>query len=144
MRSVVPPVAGVEPELPGIAGVVPPVAGVDPEFPGDVVPVVGVVPPVAGVAPEFAGATITTGVTIMVDFTGVVATVTSVADLRTLAGVGLEDAAALMELPPPELPPLPDDAAVHCATHVNEVDGIVKLEPADCVEPELQLHPAKV
>ena len=101
--------------------VVPPVDGVFPELPGAGF----VVPPVDG----------DTGVATTPDFTGVVARVTKVADFLMTAGVGLEVAAALVALPPPEelppeLPP-PDETTVHCATQVSVVDGIVKLEPAD-------------
>lgn len=117
----VPPVDGVFPELPGagVAGVegvdgVDGVEGVDgafPELPGAGVDgVEGVAPPVDGLLPEFPAAeevpelleVVDTGVETTDDFTGVVARVTNVADLRIAAGVGL--AAALEALPPPELP----------------------------------------
>jgi hypothetical protein len=114
------PPAGVVPELPGagvvgVTGVVPPVDGVVPELPGaGVVGVTGVVPPVDGVFPGLPGAGETEGVTgvdTTLDLTGVVARVTSVADLRTatgvcFGGVGTVVALLLPEEPPPELPVL--------------------------------------
>ena len=74
--------------MPG-AVVVPPVAGVEPELPGAVV-----VPPVV------ASGTVTTA-----DLTGVVATVTNLADFFTAAGVTFVVTAWLDELPPPGEPP---------------------------------------
>jgi hypothetical protein len=118
-----PVAAGVEPELPGDVEVVPPVDGVDvdPEADG-VVPVAagvepvaeGVVPVATGVEPELpgvAGVETTTGEVTTEDFTGVVARVTRVAVFLTTAGVTLVVAAALVALPPPELPP--EELAVH-------------------------------
>ncbi len=153
VAGVVPPVDGVFPELPG-AGVdgVEGVDGAFPELPGaDVDGVEGVAPPVDGLLPELPGAdegpelleVVDTGVEITDDLTGVVARVTSVADLRTAAGVGRAGVVAFAELPPPEPPP-PDEFAVHTATHVNVPEGIVTLVPPDCVDPLLQLHPLKV
>ena len=152
VTGVAPPVDGVLPELPGagVVGVVPPVEGVLPELPGAVV-VPPVVPAADGVFPELPGAGVATdgvtGVATTLDFTGVVARVTSVADLRTTAGVGLDCAAALVAFPPPDDPPPPDpppEAAVQRATQVSVAAGIVKLVPADNVDPLLQLQPAKV
>ncbi len=106
--SLVLPPAGVVPELPG-AGVV-----------GDA----GVVPPVDGVVPELL-LFVETGVDTTVDLTGVVARVTKVAVLRTLAGVGFAGNGVVVALPlleeslpedpppPPEPPPL--EISVHCA-----------------------------
>lgn len=159
VAGVVPPVDGVFPGLlgagvdgvEGVDGVVPPVDGVFPELPGaEVVPPVA--PLEAGVFPELPGVVATegaTGVDTTFDLTGVVARVTRVADLRTTAGVGFAVAAALVALPPPDEPPPPeppppDEFAVHTATHVNVPEGMVTLVPADCVDPLLQLHPAKV
>jgi hypothetical protein len=158
VAGVVPPVDGVAPELPGagvdgaegVAGVVTPLDGVFPELPGaEVVP--PVLPLEAGVFPELPGVVVTEGVTgvdTTLDLTGVVARVTRVADLRTAAGVGRTGVAAFAELPPPDPPPPdpppPDEFAVHTATHVNVPEGMVTLVPADCVDPLLQLHPAKV
>jgi hypothetical protein len=111
-----PVAAGVEPELPGDVEVVPPVDGVevDPDADGVVPVAAGVEPVAAGVEPELpgvAGVETTTGEVTTEDFTGVVARVTRVAVFLTTAGVTLEVAAALVALPPPELPP--EELAVH-------------------------------
>ena len=128
MRSVVPPVDGVEPELPGVV-VVPPVDGFDAELPE-----VEEEPLEDGVE--------TTGEVTTAVFTGVVARVTNVADFLTTAGVGFE------EFPePPETPPafeFPDELAVHCAAQVIAADPIVTDAPTPTVAPLLQLHPANV
>ena len=113
------PGAGVD-GLEGVEGVVTPVDGAFPELPGAGVDgVEGVAPPVDGLLPELPGAdevpelleVVDTGVDTTDDLTGVVASVTSVADLRTDAGVGLVGMAVFPELPlpddsPPELPVL--------------------------------------
>jgi hypothetical protein len=131
IRSVVPPVVVVEPELPGAGVVVPPVDGVEPELPGSVVPPVDGVTGLAGVFVPAPNVGVVAVVVTTVDFTGVVARVTKVAVFLTTAGVGFVDAAVLVVFPPPELlePPL-DELADHWATHVRELAGIVKFVPA--------------